>query len=490
MLPVPVRQRAQWRTAFGLLLALSVLVPQPRAWADAPPPGSRSETPLRTWYFAEGNSRRDFQTFFTVLNLSDQPTSVTVSYQRDDGIRLMQWLGVEPNARLSFNANEVVGPRAFGASFSADHDIVVERSTTWGPAQNAETSLGFAPKGMRTWSFAEGTTRGLVTTYFVSQNLSDSPATVNATFTRDDGTKQTRSYTLEPRMRDAYRMNDLMRDTAFSATFSSDQDIVMERTIMRESDRPEGGATKTLSGDERKANGDAGGGVNPGTNTIGVFGGLGYAPSGDEAGSKAWYFAEGSTRRPYETYFVLFNPGSEATEARLRYAIPGKTAPSQAVQLPPLGRLAINPRNLVDNADFGTIITADRPIIVERSYYSTGDGLYGTAGFTLPPTRSNSKSWYFAEGNTSGGNELFFILSNLTDQAASVRARFFADDGQPREQLLTLPGKGRLSIRANDFVPAQAFATRFLADQDILVERTLYFSGQSGYTTFGGGVGR
>ena len=66
---------------------------------------------------------------------------MTVSYQRDDGIRLTQWLGAEPNARLSFDANEVVGPRAYGASFSADQNIVVER-TLYFSGQSGFTTLG------------------------------------------------------------------------------------------------------------------------------------------------------------------------------------------------------------------------------------------------------------------------------------------------------------------------------------------------------------
>lgn len=465
-------------------------MPQRSASADPAPVSDPGSSSLRSWYFAEGNSRHEFQTFFTVLNLADQPTSVTISYQRDDGIRLMQWVGIEPNARISFNANDVVGPRAFGASFTADRDIVVERSTTWGPSQDAETAVGFAPKNMRGWYFAEGTTRGHVTTYFVSQNLSDSPANVNATFTRDDGTKQSRAYTLAPRMREAYRMNDLMQDTAFSASFSSDQDIVMERTIMRESDREEP-TPPTRSGDARKdMNGDAGGGVASGKTTIGVFGGLGYAPVGDVVGSRTWTFAEGSTRRPYETFFVLFNPGSEATSVQLRYTVSSGGAPAQMVKLPAFGRIAINPRALVSNADFGTTITADRPIIAERSYFSSGDGLYGALGFTLSPSRVDSKAWYFAEGDTKGDNEMFFVLANLTGQPTRVTATFYAEDGRPREQILNVAPNGRLSVRANDFVPSQLFAARFLADQDIVVERTLYFSGQSGFTTLGAGIGR
>lgn len=472
-----------------LLLWLGFLGDEQRGWADPTPTIDPADAPLRTWYFAEGNSRHEFQTFFTVFNLTDQPASVTASYQRDDGIRLVQWLGVEPGARVSFSANDVVGPRAFGATFTADQNVVVERSTTWGPGQDAETVVGYAPTGMHDWSFAEGTTRGHVTTYFVSQNLSDGPATVNATFTRDDGHKTTRAYTLAPRQREAYRMDDLMPDTAFSARFASDQDIVMERTIMRESDVGTPPAP-TRSGDARKGlNGDAGGGVNPGTNTIGVFGGLGYVASGDEIGARVWSFAEGSTRRPYETYFVLFNPGETAADVRLQYAVAGGGTPSQSVHLPPLGRKAFSPKDVVPAGDFGTTITASQPIVVERSYLSTGDGLYGALGFTPAPTRSSSKAWYFAEGNTTGQNELYLLVSNLTDQPAILRATFFSDDGQQREQVFTVGGGGRLSVRANDFVPDQAFSTRVLADQDVVVERTMYFSGESGFATFGAGVG-
>ena len=124
-------------------------------WSPGQPPArpaaaeAPSDTPgrLRAWYFAEGNSHHDFQTFFTLLNLSDQSASVTGSYDRDDNIRPMQWLGIEPHGRVSLNANDVVGPHAFGASFTADQDIVVERATTWGPGQNGETTIGFAPQG-------------------------------------------------------------------------------------------------------------------------------------------------------------------------------------------------------------------------------------------------------------------------------------------------------------------------------------------------------
>jgi hypothetical protein len=443
------------------LLALTVLVfgafPLARAAEEEPP--ELDEAPMRSWHFAEGNSGQDFQTFFSFLNLSDRPASVMAYYHRDDGIRVVQWLGIEPRARLSLNAREIVGRRAFGASFTSDEDIVVERSTTWGPEQNGETTLGFAPRGKRAWHFAEGTTRGLATTFFVVQNLSDAPARVTATFVLEDGGRQKRSFSLAPRARDAIRMNDVVRETAFGASFTSDEDVVVERTILSEG-------------------------------PVGVLGGLGYSPSGSEAGSRTWDFAEGSTRRPYSTYFVLFNPGDEATEVRFRFNLDGGAARTQKLWLPARGRVAFDPRDAVPAADFGTTITSDRPIVAERSYYSSGDGLYGALGYTPSQGRRDSRAWYFAEGSTTGQIETFFLVVNLDDRPAEVRVSLFADDAKPRERTVTVPARGRLSLRANDILSGKTFAARFLADRDIVVERTFYFPGRSGFTTVGSGAGR
>ena len=453
-----LRPRGLWLAAVLSCLVLTVSADRPSALAAVPQAPAETR-PFRSWYFAEGNSRREFQTYFSVLNLSDQPASVMAFYDRDDGIRLVQWLGVSPNARLSFGANDIVGPRAFGASFFSDQDIVVERSTTWGPQQNGATSVGFASLDRKSWYFAEGTTRGLVSTYFVSRNLSDEPASVTATFTRDDGSVVRRAFNLPPRGRDAFRMNDLLRDTAFSAAFVADQELVVERTIMSE------GPT-------------------------GVLGGPGYTPVGQEVGFRTWSFAEGSTRRPYVTYFVLFNPNPEASQVQLRFRAESGETLQHALQLPGFGRLAFDPRDVLPAADFGTTITADRPIIAERTYYSTGDGLYGALGATPTPSRSGSRAWYFAEANTTGKIETYFLLSNLSDKPASVEASYFTESGQAPKQSLAVPARGRLSVRANDTLPGRTFSARFLGDQDILVERTFYFPGWSGFTVVGAGVGR
>ena len=486
-LAVRSRRARLWRTALGLLLVLAIVVPQRTATADVTPAPEAEGLPLRVWHFAEGNSRNGFETYFTLLNLSDQPASVMVNYNRDDGIRLVQWLGIEPRLRLSLHANDVVGARAFGASFYSDQNIVVERTTTWGPGQNGETVAGFAPDGMKSWYFAEGTTRGRVTTYFVTQNLTDTPATVTATFTRDDGSVKRRVYGVPPRARDAYRVNDLLPDTAFSASFRSDQDLVVERTIMTEGERPP--AVKAVRDEKNKLNGKTDDSFAMAHNAIGVFGGLGYVGSGTDPGSRSWEFAEGSTRAPYRLTFVLFNPGTQGTQVRFRFRPERGETASSALFLPAQGRAAFDPRDVVPAADFATSIDADRPIVAERAYATTGDGLYGVLGHTLRPPQPDSRTWYFAEGNASSQIETYFVLFNLSARPAQVRGTYFIGNASSREQSLTVPAAGRLAVRANEFVPSGPFSARFQSDQNIMAERTLYLAGGSGFTTVGLGVG-
>ncbi|HZO28714.1 MAG TPA: hypothetical protein VFH48_22295 [Chloroflexota bacterium] len=472
-------------TEFAQTATPPMLVP---AW----PSLDTGEVPFRAWHFAEGNSRNGFETYFTLLNLADEPASVSAQYNRDDGIRLTQWLGIEPHARLSLNANDVVGAKAFGASFFADQDIVVERTTIWGPGQNGETMVGFAPDGKRTWHFAEGTTRGKVTTYFVTQNLTDAPASITALFTRDDGSTEQRQFDVPPRGRDAYRVNDLLQDTAFAATFRADQDIVVERTIMIEGERP---PTPRRSRDEDDgpkvlANGQTDEGSAMLRNSTGIFGGLGYVGSATDLGSRSWELAEGSTRGPYTTTFVLFNPNDHDTYVRFTFRPEHGDTRTKAVHLPPVSRLVFDPRDVVPTADFATSISSDFPIVVERVYASSGDGLYGALGHTSAAPRKDSHVWYFAEGNTASQIEMFFILYNFSDRPAQVRSTYFLEDATTREQTHPLPAGARLAVRANDVVAGGLFATRFMADQNIAVERTLYLPGGSGFTTVGAGAVR
>ena len=119
----------------------------------------------------------------------------------------------------------------------------------------------------------------------------------------DDGSPEKRQFTLAPRARDAYRVNDLLKDTAFSASFRADQDVVVERTIMTEGERPPTvKRSREDKGPNVMANGQTDDSFAMARNANGIFGGLGYVGSGANPGLRTWEFAEGSTRGPYATF--------------------------------------------------------------------------------------------------------------------------------------------------------------------------------------------
>jgi hypothetical protein len=283
----------------------------------------------------------------------------------------------------------------------------------------------------------------------------------------------------------------LLRDTAFSASVRADQDVVVERTMLIEGERP---PTTKRSRDDRgpnvQTNGQTDDGFAMARDATGIFGGLGYPASGTEPGSRAWELAEGSTRAPYSTTFVLFNAGQHDTYARFAFRLEQGGTRTKAVYLPPTSRLAFDPKDIVPAADFATSISSDYPIIVERAYASSGDGLYGALGYTSLVPRQDSRVWYFAEGNTTNQIELFFVLYNLSTWPTQVRATYFVDGSSTREQTLPLPSGARLAVRANDMVSGGFFSTRFVADQNITVEHTLYLPGGSSFTTVGSGAAR
>jgi hypothetical protein len=137
---------------------------------DEPGPGhQRSAIPLLV--FRRGNSRNGFETYFTLLNLSDQPASALHSTTGDDGIRLVQWLGIEPRARGKPECERHRRSQSLWVELLRRPDIV-ERTTTWGQA-DGETLVGFAPTGRRPGTSPREHLQG--DDLLRTQNLTDAP---------------------------------------------------------------------------------------------------------------------------------------------------------------------------------------------------------------------------------------------------------------------------------------------------------------------------
>jgi len=154
------------------------------------------------WYFAEGSTLNNFETFLTVLNPNPVlPASVTASYFSRDGASLgSQTIVIDPLHRGNFKLNDYVHSSAISTIVSANVPVVVERPMYFGPPNGGPTggSDVFGRNGTGTnWAFPEGNTASM-REFLLLLNPSGTTAQVAVTFYTTSGTTVTTHVTVTP----------------------------------------------------------------------------------------------------------------------------------------------------------------------------------------------------------------------------------------------------------------------------------------------------
>jgi type VII secretion-associated serine protease mycosin len=198
------------------------------------------------------------------------------------------------------------------------------------------------------------------------------------------------------------------------------------------------------------------------------------APPPLPAESRRWYFAEGSTKPPFEAWFALQNPNPKPATAHFLFLAPdGKLTPYD-LRVEAGARAALAAGDVMPNAEFGTVVQTDLPVYVERTMY------FGHGGHTAAGARQPSKTWYLAEGSTVPPFDTWLLLLNPNPSPASVKMTFLREDGSLLDHTEVVPGSGRRSVYVNSFLAASGFATQVQADQPVVVERAMYFDARQG----------
>ncbi|MCJ7746070.1 MAG: S8 family serine peptidase, partial [Actinobacteria bacterium] len=191
-----------------------------------------------------------------------------------------------------------------------------------------------------------------------------------------------------------------------------------------------------------------------------------------------WYLAEGSTNWGFETWVLIQNPGSVGTTAQVTYMTPAGEVPGPPVALAPRSRVSINVADTVPNEwSVSTRVTADQPIIVERScYWNNRKGGHESIGVTNP-----SSTWYLAEGSTAGGFETWVLIQNPNNANATAQLTFLTTAGEvPGPQMLLAPNS-RYSINVADTMPNEwSISTKVTADNLVIAERSMYWNNRQG----------
>jgi hypothetical protein len=361
-------------------------------------------------YFAEG-ARGFFATRYDLANPGAQPVEVIARFFNEDGttVALPLTIGARSSIRLAADAVEGLAG-AFSAVFESAAAIGVTRTMTWGAGAGGGHADAGAPQPERTWYFAEGATHSGFSLFYLILNPGDQPAIVTATYLRPaPAAPVTVAYEVGPHTRRTVWVNvehPVLDNAEIGATFSSDQPIVVERSMYL------------------RAGHDLFGG---GHNALGVA-----------APAVRWLLAEGATGSFFDTFLLVANPGSEPARVRVRYLLPSGETLAREYDVEPASRATIwvdyeDPR-LADTAVSFEVVSLDgRPIIVERAMWWTGPTpATWYEGHVSPGLTAADLAWVLPGGEIrdTPARETYVLVGNVSPTPGQIRVTVLFEDGR------------------------------------------------------------
>lgn len=201
-------------------------------------------------------------------------------------------------------------------------------------------------------------------------------------------------------------------------------------------------------------------------------------------GNTDWNLAEGFTGAGFQTFILIVNPNPEDATVDVTYLLDSGSPVDRQHLVSANSRYTIAVQDAAElgpDQAFATELHSSVPVIVERAMYF-GLGGHDTIGVVAP-----ASTWYLAEGYSGDGFETFILIQNPNGSAATVDVTYYIQDSDPIVKQHTVPANSRYTIAAHDLSEVgldQAFSTKLVSDQPIIVERAMYYA-EDGHDTLG-----
>ncbi|MBL8143401.1 MAG: DUF11 domain-containing protein [Acidobacteria bacterium] len=136
------------------------------------------------------------------------------------------------------------------------------------------------------------------------------------------------------------------------------------------------------------------------------------------------FLAEGATGAFFDTRLAIANPTPSPALVLTRFQKTDGTTIRDYRTVPGRSRATIDVETVagLQAAEFSTLVEADIQVVVDRTLTWDGRG-YGSHAERGILTRTATE-WYFAEGATHSGFNLFYLIQNPNEQAATVEVRY------------------------------------------------------------------
>jgi murein DD-endopeptidase MepM/ murein hydrolase activator NlpD len=195
---------------------------------------------------------------------------------------------------------------------------------------------------------------------------------------------------------------------------------------------------------------------------------------------QTYYFAEGYTGMGTTEYLSLTNPSAAVAHISITYVFANATERTRTYTVPAQAHTVLNINNEVGaNQSVAMIVQGDQPFVAERTMY-TQKGTLVAATDSIGSTQL-SRTWYFAEGNTTWGWNTLLSVLNPSPQPVTLNIRFLwslrSINGLiPRQRSYTIPAHARSTIVLNYAAPGMQFGLAVSASSPIVVERDEYLT--------------
>jgi FtsP/CotA-like multicopper oxidase with cupredoxin domain len=440
-------------------------------YANSPLPKATAAFPFPTFYFAEGTTRPNFETYFTMQNPSNSVAKVRLTYMKGDGTHSVVNMTIPGHTRSTINPVSTLG-----SADDAAHDfstriqclnkvqIVAERPMyfnykgVWTGGHDAVGATATAPA----FYFAEGTCRPNFDAYFTIQNPGTKAATIQTTYMKGDGTTAVQITGVPPNARGTLHPADVLGvadDAAhdFSAKIqcTNGQKIVAERPMY--------------------------------FNYKGVWTG-GHDAVGATATAKTFYFAEGTVRPNFTPYYTIQNPNGSTAKVTLTYYMADGTLRKQATTLPAHSRGTVTPSTVLGSADVAHDFSAKvectngLKILAERPMYFNYNNQW-TGGSDVVGTTASASAYYFAEGTSRPNFDPYLCMLNPGDAVANLTVTYMKGNSTTSTQHTSVPAnsRGTISCRevtgtGNDAAHDFSIRVECTNGQRIIAERPMYFN--------------
>ncbi|MCL5958693.1 MAG: N-acetylmuramoyl-L-alanine amidase [Chloroflexi bacterium] len=188
----------------------------------------------------------------------------------------------------------------------------------------------------------------------------------------------------------------------------------------------------------------------------------------------SWYFAEGSTVPPFQTWLQFLNPTTRPAKVVATFWNEASKEQVRELSVPPKSRTNLLLNDLVPGQSFSTRVEADQFVYAERATF------FGYEGHSSTGARKPSKQWYFAEGATGSGYSTWLLLMNPNGTATKATITFYKMGQGTSTKEVSIEPTSRLNVQVDREVPSASVGFKIESDLPIVADRSVYFDGGKG----------